>query len=277
MTSTPDGEHPSGEIFMDEKQLRKSLSDLPLGGFRFYQQTGSTNDVALAWATEGASDLSLVVADEQTSGRGRLGRRWLTPPGTALALSLIIHPKPSERDRFSLFSGLGSLALTQILSERGLPAQIKWPNDVLISGRKTAGILVEAVWMGDQVESVVIGVGVNVLAESAPSSSEVQFPATSIHSEGLKIDRIELLHDFLSRLISLRQQLGNEGFIQEWEKALAFKNTTVRIWSEPAAGQVEPSSFTGVLRGLDADGGLILETASGIETIQFGEIRLRPV
>jgi BirA family biotin operon repressor/biotin-[acetyl-CoA-carboxylase] ligase len=74
MTSTPDGEHPSGEIFMDEKQLRKSLSDLPLGGFRFYQQTGSTNDVALAWATEGASDLSLVIADEQTSGRGRLGR-----------------------------------------------------------------------------------------------------------------------------------------------------------------------------------------------------------
>jgi BirA family biotin operon repressor/biotin-[acetyl-CoA-carboxylase] ligase len=208
--------------FMDEKQLRKSLSDLPLGGFRFYQQTGSTNDVALAWATEGAADLSLVVADEQTSGRGRLGRRWLTPPGTALALSLILHPNPSERDRFSLFSGLGSLALTQILSERGLPAQIKWPNDVLISGRKTAGILVEAVWMGDQVESVVIGVGVNVLADSIPSSSEVQFPATSIHSEGLIIDRIELLHDFLSRLISLRQQLGNEGFIQEWEKALAL-------------------------------------------------------
>lgn len=263
--------------FMDEKQLRKSLTDLPLGGIRFYKQTGSTNDVALAWATEGATDLSLVVADEQTSGRGRLGRRWLTPPGTALALSLIIHPNPSNHNYFSHFSGLGSLALTQILSERGLPAQVKWPNDVLIDGRKTAGILVEAVWMGDQVESVVIGIGVNVLPESVPPLSEVQFPATSIHSEGLKIDRIELLHDLLSRMISLRPHLGNGGFIQAWERALAFMNKTVQIWLEPAARQIELSSLTGILRGLEADGALRLETSSGIQIIQFGEIRLRPV
>ena len=263
--------------FMDEKQLRKSLADLPLGGIRFFKQTGSTNDVALAWATEGAADLSLVVADEQTSGRGRLGRRWLTPPGTALALSLILHPKPTEYNYFSLFSGLGSLALTQILSERGLPAQVKWPNDVLIAERKTAGILVEAVWMGDQVESVVIGIGVNVLPESTPPSSEVYFPATSIHSEGLKIDRIELLHDLLSRMISLRPQLASEGFIRSWEKALAFMNKSVQIWSEPATGQTESSSLTGILRGLEADGALRLETSSGIQKIQFGEIRLRPV
>ena len=262
---------------MDEKQLRKSLADLPLGGFRFFTQTGSTNDVALAWATEGAADLSLVVADEQTSGRGRLGRRWLTPPGTALALSLILHPDPSENIHISHFSGLGSLALTQILAERGLPAQVKWPNDVLIDGRKTAGILAESVWMGDQVESVVIGIGVNVLPDSVPPSSEVHFPATSIHSEGLKIDRIELLHDLLTRVISLRPQLGKEGFIQALEKSLAFMNTSVQIWSEPAAGQNGSTSFTGTLRGLEADGALRLETASGIQIIQFGEIRLRPV
>jgi BirA family biotin operon repressor/biotin-[acetyl-CoA-carboxylase] ligase len=262
---------------MDEKQLRKSLADLPLGGIRFYKQTGSTNDVALAWATEGAPDLSLVVADEQTSGRGRLGRRWITPPGTALALSLILHPSPTEHNSFSLFSGLGSLALTQILSERGLPTQVKWPNDVLIAGRKTAGILVEAVWMGDQVENVIIGMGVNVLPESVPPSSQVQFPATSIHSEGLKIDRIELQHELLSRMISLRQQLGSEGFIQAWEDALAFKNKPVQIWLEPADGQGELSSFTGTIRGLEADGALRLETSSGIQIIQFGEIRLRPV
>jgi BirA family biotin operon repressor/biotin-[acetyl-CoA-carboxylase] ligase len=262
---------------MDEKQLRKSLADLPLGGIRFFKQTGSTNDVALAWATDGAADLSLVIADEQTSGRGRLGRRWMTPPGTALALSLILHPDPTEHNFFSFFSGLGSLALTQILSERGLLTQVKWPNDVLIAGRKTAGILVEAVWMGDQVESVIIGIGVNVLPESIPPSPEVHFPATSIHSEGLKIDRIELLHDLLSRMISLRPQLGSEGFIQAWEEALAFKNKTVQIWSEPAAGQVELSSLTGTLLGLETDGALRLETSSGIQKIQSGEIRLRPV
>lgn len=262
---------------MDEKKLRKSLSDLPLGGFRFFKQTGSTNDIALAWATEGATDLSLVVADEQTSGRGRLGRHWMTPPGTALALSLIIHPNLLEHDHPSLFSGLGSLALTEILSERGLSAQIKWPNDVLIAGRKTAGILVETVWMGEQIESVVMGIGVNVLPESVPPPSELHYPATSIHSEGLKIDRIELLHDLLSRLISLRSQLGSDGFIQKWDKALAFKDKAVRIWSDHAAGQIETSSFTGILRGLDADGALRFETSSGIQKIQFGEIHLRPV
>ena len=177
--------------------------------------------------------------------------------------------------QISLVAGV---AVAELL-EQYYPGRIelKWPNDVLIDGRKAAGILAEAVWMGDQVESVVIGIGVNVLPESVPPSSEVHFPATSIHSEGLKIDRIELLHDLLSRVISLRPQLEKEGFIQALEKSLAFMNTSVQIWSEPAAGQNGSTSFTGTLRGLEADGALRLETASGIQIIQFGEIRLRPV
>ena len=261
---------------MNEKELRKSLSDLPLGGIRFLNQTGSTNDVALAWATEGAPDLSLVVADEQISGRGRLGRRWLTPPGSALALSLILHPTLVERDHVPLFSGLGALALTQVLVEHGVMAHIKWPNDVLIAGRKTAGILAEAVWMGDQVESVVVGIGVNVLPESVPPSTEIQFPATSIHAEGLKIDRIVLLYDLLAKMIVLRPLVGSEEFIRAWESALAFKGETVQVWSESTEGEIDSSSFSGILLGLESDGGLRLETSSGVRKIQFGEIRLRP-
>jgi BirA family biotin operon repressor/biotin-[acetyl-CoA-carboxylase] ligase len=261
---------------MNEKELRKSLSDLPLGGIRFLNQTGSTNDVALAWATEGAPDLSLVVADEQTSGRGRLGRRWLTPPGSALAMSLILHPSMIEKDLVPLFSGLGALALTQVLVEHGVAAQIKWPNDVLIAGRKSAGILAEAVWMGDQVESMVVGIGVNVLPESVPPSTETQFPATSVQTEGLKIDRIVLLHDLLAKMIVLRPLIGSEEFIRAWESALAFKGETVRVWSESTKGEIESSSFSGILLGLEPDGGLRLEIPSGVRKIQFGEIRLRP-
>jgi len=261
---------------MDDKQLRKALSDLPLGGIRFLQQTGSTNDVALAWATEGAADLSLVVADEQISGRGRLDRRWLTPPGSALAMSLILHPTLVERDHVPLFSGLGALALTQVLYELGVTAQIKWPNDVLIAGCKTAGILAEAVWMGGQVESVVVGIGVNVLPESVPPSTEIQFPATSVHAEGLKIDRIVLLHDLLAKMLVLRPLVGSEEFIRAWESALAFKGETVQVWSESGEGEVDSSSFSGILLGLESDGGLSLETPSGVRKIQFGEIRLRP-
>lgn len=263
---------------MDENQLRKSLADLPLGGIRFLQKTASTNDDALAWATEDANDLSLVVADEQTAGRGRLGRRWITPPGTALALSLILHPTPIEGEHFALLSGLGALALTRLLKGHGLAASVKWPNDVLIAGQKVAGILVEAVWLGDKVESVVVGMGVNVLPESIPPEREVQFPATSVHSEGVLIDRIDLLHDLLMSIASLRPLIGSEAFINEWENALAFKNEPVKVWTESAnESLLADASLTGILRGLDSDGSLILDTPMGVQKINYGEIRLRPV
>lgn len=260
---------------MDEKSLRKRLSDLPLGEIRYFNQTGSTNDIALVWATDGAPDLSVVVADEQTSGRGRMGRRWLTPPGSALAISVILHPTRVDRDHLSLLSGLGALSLTQLLTEYGLPARIKWPNDVLISGRKTAGILVEMVWMGDQVESAVLGIGVNVLPGSVPPDMEVQFPATSIHSAGLLNNRLDILHGLLANLIGLRSQLGKPIFIRSWESALAYMNESVYVWAEPSSGK-STDSLMGILRGLDPDGALKLETSDGIQLIKFGEIHLRP-
>jgi len=260
---------------MDEKSLRKRLSDLPLGEIRYLHQTGSTNDVALVWATEGAPDLSVVVADEQSSGRGRMGRRWSTPPGSALAISVILHPAGVERDHLSLLSGLGALSLTQLLTEHGLPAQIKWPNDILISGRKTAGVLVEMVWMGEQVESAVLGIGVNVLPESVPSDMEIQFPATSIHSSGLLNDRLDILHDLLIKLIGLRSQIGEPIFIRSWESALAYMNEPVYVWNEPSSDNLT-ESLMGIMRGLGPDGALKLETSDGIRLINFGEIHLRP-
>ena len=262
---------------MEEKGLRKSLSNLSLGEIRFFQQTGSTNDLALAWATTGAEEFSLVIADEQTSGRGRQGRRWLTPPGTALAFSIILRLVKNEKDKITLFSGLGALALYQVLSERGLPAQIKWPNDVLISGRKVAGVLVESVWMGDQVESVIVGMGVNVLPESVPPASEVLFPPTSVHSEGLKIDRLDLLHNVLEKLILLRHSMGGEEFIQSWEKALAYMGEPVHVWTGPGPSHDKSFSVTGILRGLESNGALRLDTTAGLQILQFGEIHLRPV
>ncbi|PJH75650.1 MAG: hypothetical protein CO064_05540, partial [Anaerolineae bacterium CG_4_9_14_0_8_um_filter_58_9] len=113
---------------MNERELRRTLSDLPLGGVRYYEQTGSTNDVALAWASAGAPDLALVIADEQTAGRGRLGRKWVTPPGAALAFSLVLRPRPVERDVIPLYSALGALAVVSALEEKyGSKPEIKWP------------------------------------------------------------------------------------------------------------------------------------------------------
>lgn len=255
----------------------KSLSVLKnlvgLSGLRYLPSTGSTNDEALAWAAEGAKDLSLVFADEQTAGRGREGRKWFTPPGSALAFSLILRPSGPEREFVGRFSGLGALALVQALKKQNVPAQIKWPNDVLINEKKTAGILVETVWMGDEVDSLVLGMGINVEPGSVPPPEGLNFPASCIWNEGaVAIPRLSLLKDLLLELISLRASLASDEFLQAWETALAFRERQVQVW----VGEAEP--VLGQILGLETDGGLRVRTGVGqIRSIRFGEVHLRPL
>ncbi|MDI6769859.1 MAG: biotin--[acetyl-CoA-carboxylase] ligase [Anaerolineales bacterium] len=259
---------------MTEDGLRKALSDLPLGGVRFFKQTGSTNDVALAWAAEGAADLSLVVAEEQTAGRGRFGHKWVTPPGTALAFSLILRPKVEEVESIALFSALGALAIATTLEEKySLKPEIKWPNDVLLARRKVSGILAEAVWLDNRAESVVLGIGLNVRPEAILSAESFSFPAISLETAtGQSVEWLKLLHAIIKALIAWRLRLGSGEFVRAWEARLAYRGEQVQVWAEgqPArAGQVE---------GLERDGGLRLRSPEG-ETfsVRFGEVHLRPV
>src|SRR5512144_3335220 len=103
---------------MNQNELKKALSKLPLGDVRYFDTIGSTNNEALAWATSGAKDLSLVIADEQTAGRGRLDRKWFTPKGTALAFSLILHPSAQEKPHLTRIVGLAALAVADSLRTR---------------------------------------------------------------------------------------------------------------------------------------------------------------
>jgi BirA family biotin operon repressor/biotin-[acetyl-CoA-carboxylase] ligase len=262
---------------MNQISLQKQLSSLPLGGMRYFDSIGSTNDDALAWATEGARDFSLVVADEQTTGRGRAGRKWITPHGTALAFSLILRPAAAEADSPSLFTGLGALALVDALKKNGLKPQIKWPNDVLLHGKKMAGILVESVWTGNALDTVVLGMGVNVRAGSVPPADKLLFPATSLEAElGCPLERAEFLRDILSALVTWRPQLVTGKLVKAWEENLAFCGEQVHVWR----GGEEP--LTGRVLGLEPDGSLrLLNVLSQskddkIVTVQFGEIHLRP-
>lgn len=257
-----------------------SLSDLAglkslkgLAEIRFYPSLSSTNDEALAWAAAGARDLSLVVADEQTAGRGRMGRQWFTPPGSALAFSLILRPQGAEREMVGLFSGLGALALVDALRRYGVPAQIKWPNDVLINRQKVAGILVENVWMGTEVESVVLGIGINVAPASVPPSAGLNFPATCVQAEGQSpVPRLALLQTWLEALQPRRAALASAAFIRDWESLLAFRGELVRVWLDAT------ETVTGQLLGLEPDGSLRIKTETGTERImRFGEVHLRPV
>jgi BirA family biotin operon repressor/biotin-[acetyl-CoA-carboxylase] ligase len=256
---------------MDEKAFRKALTDLPLGEQRYLASTGSTNDLALAWATEGAPDLSVVYADEQTMGRGRKGRKWLTPSGSSLALSLVLRPEEREQVHVALFSGLGALAVRDALEKAGLKAEIKWPNDILVNRRKLAGVLAEAVWTGEDVDSIVIGIGINVLRDAVPQADDALFPPTSVESEGGTADRATLLHDLLAALLTLRPQVGTPEFIAAWDGALAFRGEPVRIWRD------EGESLSGVVAGLETDGGLMLTLPDGSSRkISFGEVHLGP-
>ncbi|MBC8336448.1 MAG: biotin--[acetyl-CoA-carboxylase] ligase [Anaerolineales bacterium] len=254
---------------MYEVKLLTALRDIPLGGLRYFEEVSSTNDIALAWAQEDARDFSLVIANEQTTGRGRGGRGWQTPPDSALALSLLLLPKNRENQNISLLTGLGALALATTLEENyALKPEIKWPNDILIHGKKVAGILVEVSWIGDVAKAIVLGMGVNIHASAVPPEGELHFPATSLEEVlGKSVDRVEVLHGFLTALLKWRPLLGREEMVAAWGEKLAFRGKQVEITG--GDGQV----IHGRVLGLNQDGSLHLDT---VESIHFGDVHLRP-
>lgn len=266
----------------DQEDLQHALAGLPLGGLRYFKRTGSTMDDAAVWLESGAPDLALVVADEQTAGRGRSGRRWFTAPKASLAFSLILREVDLLQP--SLLTGLGALAVCEALEDLyRLQPQIKWPNDVLLNHQKVCGILTEAHWQGEQLTGVVIGIGINLAPSSVPSMNAARFPATCVQDHlrvragaPPEVDRFQLLAVILERFLAWRSHLQEKSFIQSWEARLAYRRKTVQIFK---ALNEENSLLTeGRLEGLNSNGTLILRLANGeIQTVNFGEIRLRPL
>lgn len=255
-----------------EQLLRTRCSTLPLVEVRYSAVTGSTNDDALNWLEAGAADGSLVVADQQTTGRGRLQRRWITEPGAALAFSLILRPTPTETAHLALFAPLAGLAVADGLATcSGLTAAIKWPNDVLLKNKKACGILAESTWQGDRIAGVVLGIGVNVAPSAVPPAETLMFPAISIEEvTGRPVNRWDLLAAILQAVFSWRQKLGSREFFQSWEDRLAFKGEPVQI-------QAPDGKLEGQLVGIDPHGNLLLRTAAGkMEVITAGDVSLRP-
>lgn len=249
----------------------QSLKKLSIGAIRYFDSIGSTNDEALAWAAQGAPDLSIVIADEQTAGRGRLDRKWFTPKGSALACSVIL--RPVNNTHLSRTVGLAALSIADSCAKLGLSPQVKWPNDILLNGKKAAGILIETIWTGDEVTALVIGMGINILKGSLPPAEELKFPATCLETElGHPVEREGFLQEVLSRLAARRAEMNSDHFMAAWENYLAYKNQTVQITN----GAKE--TMIGELLGLGADGSLQLKDEAGNQfTVHFGDISLRPM
>jgi len=258
---------------MDLASITKALAGLPIPDIRFFPCTGSTNEDALHWAAEGARDGSLIIADLQTSGRGRQGRKWITRAGSGLAVSFIFRPTQKEIGCIQLFSSLGANAVCQaIRNQYATEAWVKWPNDVLLNQKKVGGILAETSWLNEEIEALVLGIGVNLCSVSLPEKMTLRYPATCLEEECQQpIDRLEFLRAVCQALFRLRPRLGSENFLRTSEELLAFRGEWVRL--ETGENKIEE----GKLKGINSQGHLILIKNNALEyAYAMGEIRLLP-
>jgi BirA family transcriptional regulator, biotin operon repressor / biotin---[acetyl-CoA-carboxylase] ligase len=259
---------------MDQTHLTEALKSTPVTATHAFETIGSTNDEALAWADEGASDYSLVISDEQTKGRGRFNRRWVTRPGSSLAFSLILKPTPNEIEHLSLFAPLCGLAVHDaVQSLFDIDPQIKWPNDILIERQKCCGILVEANWTDGRPNAVVLGIGINITRESVPPADGQLFSAACLEDfVQAPVDRFLVLQKVLLEIQKWRALFATPLFFDHWTKHLAFLGEQVMIV------QSEKQSIIGVEKGIDQHGNLVLLLENNQEmAFEVGDVHLRPL
>ena len=236
----------------------------------YCSSVGSTNELLKDLAAQGAPEGTLVIADEQTAGKGRLGRKWVAPPGTSLLMSLLFRPNlaSNQAQRLTMICSLAIADAIEGLT--GLPVGLKWPNDIFIRGKKAGGILTESGTTGGQLDHVVVGMGLNVnLAVSTlPGLAGV---ATSLYQElGREVSRLELLWKILegieTRYKSLRR---GESPHEEWAAHLINLGRQVQVSTPDVV-------LAGWAEGVDADGAFILRTADGQrKRIVVGDVTLR--
>jgi BirA family biotin operon repressor/biotin-[acetyl-CoA-carboxylase] ligase len=242
-------------------------------------RVGSTNDVIRAWLADGTPEVCVAVADEQTEGRGREGRRWIAPPGAALLLSLGFRPVWMSPAESWQLGALTSLAMAEAAeTESGLPGgtiRLKWPNDLVVPGsggalRKLAGVLGETEGLGTRDPRIVIGVGINVDWPATDYPPELATTMTSLREEsGRSVDRFSLLERFLDRLEARLQALRTGRFDRlGWQVRQATTGHGIRL--ETATGSedvvaVGVDTVTGALLVEDRGGG-------GERAVHAGEV-----
>ena len=252
----------SAELIMDGLETR-------VIGHRilYYPSVTSTNEIARTEAGKGVQEGTVVVADKQTAGKGRLKRTWLTPAGN-IAVSVILCP---EKQILPSLIMMASVAVSHsIETVTGLKTQIKWPNDILISGRKTCGILIETDVRNDKVSFAVIGIGINVNAGKDVFSG-VQTPATSLYMEtGKEVPRLQIIRELLKAMDDLYYALGSGGSVfSEWRNRLVTLGKEVRVTSGEEV-------IEGTAESVDPEGSLLVRRSDGsLNKVIAGDVTLR--
>lgn len=231
----------------------------------------STQNFLKRLAEEGAAEGTLVVALEQRSGKGRASRYWSSPPG-GLWFSLLLRPS-IPMHQVSLLTLMFGVAVARTLMLQGIPASLKWPNDVLVRGRKICGILLEASSDPERVEYVIAGIGLNVNFSTADLPEGVRGSAVStMDILGRRLDRAELLSTILMHAEAMYEGLPSSisGILEDW-----------RLFSCTLGNAVAISSYGRTIEGrafdIAQDGALLVETAGGVERVYSGDVTIKKV
>ena len=243
---------------LDQKKL-----DSLLAGCRFWEKVqcfetvDSTNLIVKDWAQQGAEEGRSAVAEEQTAGRGRRGRSWISPPGENLYFSILLRPQV-EASRMAMITLLMAIAVTQSVRELHLDAKIKWPNDVVVNGKKICGILTEMYQSAAGSFFLVIGTGINVNQKEFPE--EVKKTAGSLALElGADVDREVLLASVLRH------------FLDCYESFLVNKGRVVEVLDPKGEWQ-------GTAIGIEKTGELLVRRKDGsVEAVYAGEVSVRGI
>jgi len=255
-------------------ELRQGLSTKVFGkkNIIYLNETDSTNTRAKELAAQGAPEGTIVIAEKQTSGRGRRGRSWFSPPGGGIYCSLILRPvlSPSETPRITLMTAV--VAAETLISLVKLKLRIKWPNDILVNGKKLAGILTEISTEMDAVNYIVVGIGLNVNTQFEDLPIEIKKTATSILIEtGKRFPRVKLIQHYLKlyeKYYDMFKDNDFEPIMKRWRELADIIGKQIRV-------DVIGKTHIGKVVDVDNDGVLILKDDQGVlQRIFSGDVTL---
>lgn len=256
---------------MNIDYLEQRLRGEPLGWPIVYlQRVTSTQDVAREAALQGAAEGLLVLAEEQTAGRGRVGRAWWAPPGTAILSSLLLRPSfpPEHAGYIGMIAGMAmSDALAQIAR---VQVRLKWPNDLLLQGRKLGGILIESLWEGGHLDAVILGLGLNVRVRFPPESP-LFGQAISLLEAGIHVEREPIIVAYARRLADYYARL-HRGWVptRAWAARLDTLGKPVRVIEHGAA-------WEGIAVDVTPAGELVVQVGEERRVVRAGDVRVREV
>ena len=252
------------------KKLSEPSAQIPFGIAKkilFFEDVDSTNTTAKELARTGVEEGTVIIARTQKQGRGRFDRTWESPEG-GVYLSVILRPKIVV-EKTSLLPLIAALAVSHTIKRYGPPATIKWPNDVLVNGKKIAGILLESEAEGSKVSYVVVGIGVNLNIDFTQFSSQIRPRSTSLKKEmKSSVDYQEFLKQFFQQFDHYYQMFLHEEFdriIKEWKQFSDTLGKTIQITTSE-------ETLQGVAEDIDQSGFLLVKTTDGsIKKVTSGD------